>query len=101
MPSGVFALLGAGEGGVPHWRFEISNLAPFREERARSVKASASGEAESRGGEPLARGWAGVRPRKTRWPVQGGEPCRVQGGTLAAGGQPSAECGMRSAEWDG
>ena len=47
---------------------------PFRgTERARSVQASASGEAEvQRVANPLARGWAGVRPGASRNPISSG-----------------------------
>jgi len=46
---------------------------------------------------PLARGWAEARPREKRWPVQDGDPCRVQGGALAAGGRGSQQLRISTA----
>jgi hypothetical protein len=44
-----------------------------------AVLASLATDAQHGLSEAEARVWARVRHRKNRWPVQGGEPCRVQG----------------------
>jgi hypothetical protein len=54
---------------------------------ARSVLASAAERRDSRGRNPLARGWAGVRPRKNGGRCRVANPAGSRARALAAGGR--------------